>query len=141
MESLRAIIAPYVDDVTLGAREMQKLASRLRKLSRRNERYFWICLLLLGVVLLASLGFVIVFRNQPGAIAGVFAVMGASAYGGVRQMTELWREKVSTDVAFEVVEVLTEAQALKVLREVFFDRLTLKQPVAVAGVPVESGKR
>jgi hypothetical protein len=123
MKSLRALIRPYTGDVDLGSRSMQQLAGKLRDLSRKNDRYYWICIGLLVVVLLASLAFVIVFRHQPGAIAAVFAAMGASAYGGVRQMVQLWREKVSTDVAIELVEVLPEAEALKVLKEVFLKRL------------------
>ena len=123
MQTLRAVIRPYTEDVKLGSRSMQQLAGRLRDLNRKNDKYYWFCVALLIVVLLASLGFVIVLRNQPGGITAVFAAMGASSYGGVRQMVKLWREKVATDVAIEVVEVLTEAEALKVLREIFLDRL------------------
>jgi hypothetical protein len=74
---------------------------------------------ILVVVLLASLGFVIMVRNQPAVIAGIFTAMGASAYGGVWQMVKLWREKVATDVAIELVEILPRAEALKILQDIF----------------------
>jgi hypothetical protein len=128
MRALRDLIRPYAEaytkDVTLGGSgAVKQLAAKLRDLSRKNDRYFWVCVALLIIVLLASLGFVILFRDQPSVIAGVFAVLGASAYGGVWKMVQLWREKVATDVAIEVVEVLTVAEAMELLKKVFLDRL------------------
>src|SRR4051812_35592439 len=105
MKSLENLIRDAKGPVTLGpSTKMEGLAGRLRELSRRNEKYFRTCVAILVIVLLASLGFVILFRNQPAVIAGIFTAMGASAYGGARQMVKLWREKVATDVAIELVE-------------------------------------
>ena len=121
MQSLEDLIRESEGStVTLGGpNKMEDLARRLRDLSRRNDMYFRACIAILVVVLLASLGFVILFRSQPAVIAGIFTAMGASAYGGVRQMVKLWREKVATDVAIEMVEVLPRADALKLLQDIF----------------------
>jgi hypothetical protein len=109
---------------TLGGSKVSKqLAERLRSLVQKNDRYFWVCVGLLVIVLFASLAFVMVFRDQPGAIAGVFGALGASAYGGVWKMVQLWREKVATGVAIEIIEALTLAEAMDVLKKVFLDRL------------------
>ena len=120
MKSLENLIRDARGPVTMGGPpKMEGLAENLRKLSRRNEKYFLVCVTILVVVLLSSLGFVILFRNQPKVIAGIFAAMGASAYGGVWQMVKLWREKVATDVAIELVAVLPRAEALKILQDIF----------------------
>ena len=120
MKSLEALVRDASGPVTLGGpSKMEGLAGRLGVLSRQNERYFRVCVAILVLVLLSSLGFVVLFRNQPAVIAGIFAAMGASAYGGVQQMVKLWREKVATDVAIELVEVLPRVDALKLLQEIF----------------------
>jgi hypothetical protein len=120
MKSLEDLIRDATGPIMLGpSSKMEGLARRLRELSQRNEKYFRACIAILVVVLLASLGFVILFRNQPAVIAGIFTAMGASAYGGVRQMVKLWREKVATDVAIELVEVLPRPEALKLLQDIF----------------------
>jgi hypothetical protein len=123
VKSLRALILPYATDVSLGSTKMEGLAGKLRGLSRRNEKYFRVCIGLLVVILLSSLCFVILFRNQPAIIAGVFTALGASAYGGVRQMVQLWREKVATDVLVELVTVLPQTEVLMLLKDVFLKRL------------------
>jgi hypothetical protein len=129
MEALRQTILPFVTayktNVTLGKSEaVTRLADRLREVRRRNELYFRICIGLLVAVLGASLAFVIMFREHPAAIAGVFAALGASAYGGVRQMARFWREKMATDVAIEVVDEMTVDKAMEVLEKVFLNKLT-----------------
>jgi hypothetical protein len=127
---IRSYVTVYENDVTAGGDEtagrskaITQLAARLRELSRKNDKYFWICVTLLIVVLIASLGFVIMFRDQPGAIAGVFVALGASAYGGVWKMVNLWREKVATDVVIEIIAVMKVTEAVELLKKVFLDRL------------------
>lgn len=128
MGDLKKVLDQYLPvlerDVTAGgSKAVEELSVRLQGLVEKNNRYFWICVALLVVVLLASLGFVILFRDQPAAIAGVFAALGATAYGGVWQMVRLWREKVATDVIIDLLKVMTVPEAVDVLKKVFLPRL------------------
>jgi hypothetical protein len=129
VSNLKKVLDKYLPvlerDVTAGgSKAVQELSDRLHGLVRKNNRYFWVCVALLVIVLLASLGLVILFRNQPAAIAGVFAALGATAYGGVWKMVQLWREKLATDVIIDLLREMTVPDAVDLLKKVFLPRLT-----------------
>ncbi len=119
MESLRDVLQQYSGGaLTLGSTEATKTAGNsnrqalqkaLTDLSRRNERYFVIGMVM-AVVLFAALlvvGFLQLNSPVPGKI--IPPVFGTSAAVVVWRMFRTWREKNYTDCVLALVPNVDEA--------------------------------
>lgn len=112
MESLREVLQQYsTNQLTLGSRETSarrgvdrdSLQKALKDLSRKNEKYF-IVGMVMAVVLFGAL-LVVGFVQLTGQVAGKIAppIFGSSAAFVVWRMFRTWREKNYTDCVLALV--------------------------------------
>lgn len=127
MKRLRSVLAPYSKEISLGgsgpnAMSVEQLKLELREVSRSNEHYFAICVVMILVLFLASLWVIMRFLGRPDVVTTAFAALGISTAGLLRAMIRLWREKVATDMLLALAGALTK-DALKSVIAVLLKRL------------------
>jgi hypothetical protein len=127
MKKLRAVLSPYVDSVQLGDPErdpidVERLREQLQRVSRESANYFGVCVVMVMVIFLATLGAALRYAGQANLVTLAFAVLGATMIGMLRVMVGLWREKVATDVLLALAGSL-EGDHLRSILAVFLKRL------------------
>jgi hypothetical protein len=117
----------YAHDIQLGDHEppplaVERLKDELRAVSRANEHYFAVCVVMILALFLAALWVIIRYVSNPDAVRGAFAAFGLSVAGMIRVMIGLWREKVATDMALALVGTL-DLDTTRSIIEVLLKRL------------------
>jgi hypothetical protein len=114
MKSLRAVLREYVDPIDLGDHELapidvEKLTAQLGEVSRSNEYYFAVCVVMVLAPFLVLLWATLRHAGGTGAIT---ATLGASLLVSARFMLQVWREKVTSDLVITLAGSL-ERDALR----------------------------
>lgn len=127
MKRLRAVLASFVDSIHLGdpapaPLEIDRLREQLRRVSRANEHYFGVCVVMLMVMFVGALWVTLRYTSDAGAVKIAFAAFGVMMIGMMRVMLGLWREKVATDVLLALAGSL-EGDHLRSIIAVLLKRL------------------
>jgi hypothetical protein len=97
------------------ADETQRLARRLERVSRDNRRYFAVCFGAVGVLFVGAAAVAAMYLRSPTHITAVFGALGITVTGLIRQMTQLWKDKVAADMLLVLVAVADGPQMKKIV--------------------------
>jgi hypothetical protein len=123
MQALRATVGDYLSFQLGGSGKTKKgLADKLKVISRNNEKYLLVCVGMLVALFVVSLVLILICRSQPAYLATVMAFTGASVYGGIKKMHDLWRENMATEIALAMADYYAEDD-FRIFVQGFFDRL------------------
>lgn len=84
----------------------EELRSDLNKISTGNANMIHLCAFMLVLLFVAAFIIVIIYLNHPDVIKTIFAVVGLSFTGLIKQMLALWREKVHSDMVLVLARKL-----------------------------------
>src|SRR5215207_2820742 len=119
MSDLKGVLNKYAPeaDVALGGEieevPQQSLRQDLLAVSEKNKLVFYVCVAMLVVLFVAALVLVLLWRDRPQQISGVFAASGLSITGIVTMMFSNWKEKVRTDMLLALLSGSVDPDVLK----------------------------
>src|SRR4051812_33129279 len=125
MKRLRGVLQSYSKPITLGGDptpgalgfSAERLTADLQAVSRSNEYYFGICVVMVVALFLVMLLVVTRSLTSPDTVKVAIGAFGLSGAGIVRLMIGLWREKVATDVLITLSTTI-ERELLRSIVEV-----------------------
>lgn len=83
--------------------EIDGFRRNLELLRRENQTFLRAVAVMVGVVFLTSLILLIVFRQNPQLVAGIFGASGVTLAWAINKMHRLWRDKAHADLLFAMV--------------------------------------
>jgi hypothetical protein len=104
MRALREAVRKYLAGQMGGTRTKHDLAVRLMELSKADAAYLKLCAGMLVALFAVSLVLTLLCRSNAAFLAAVSAFTGATVFGSIKAMSDLWREKVATDVLLAMVD-------------------------------------
>lgn len=135
MESLRKVLQQYAgSSVTLGAKgtrsgsgeaqliDRDALRQELKDLSRKNEKYFAIGIVMAAILFIGLIVVAFIQVNQPNAVKIASPIFGTSAAVVVWRMFKTWREKSYTDCVLALVPSVNE-ETLKTIVAVLVTKI------------------
>jgi hypothetical protein len=134
MNALRALIQPYLVAHMGPGKPLTALADDLEKRMARNEVFLRYCIVLIAMLFVTTLALVFACRDQPKALAAVFAGSGIPLFGCITMMRDLWQQKGAIDVLLVTVRHLPAGEAKLALQK-FLDTLTSKAHRSVVPHP------
>jgi hypothetical protein len=131
MKSLRSILLENIGSAgvpkdALGGDEMlenaigtgppinhEKLKRDLTAVKKDNTKYFVICVIMVFLLFLVSIGVVLTNLSKPDIIKLVMAAFGVSCAGLITMMIRLWREKSNTELLLALATNMNDLNTLK----------------------------
>jgi hypothetical protein len=100
----------------------EKLQRDLAAVSKTNTTYFIICVIMVVVLFIVSIGVVLTNLNNPDIIKVVLAAFGVSCAGLITMMIKLWREKSNIELLI-ILAINMDLDTLKTVVAVLVRRL------------------
>jgi hypothetical protein len=104
------------------ALDREKLKRDLTALNKNNSRYFIICVVMVLILFLVSIGVVLMNLGKPDVIKIVMAAFGISSAGLITMMIKLWREKSNVELLI-LLAINMDSDTLKTVVAVLVKRL------------------
>ena len=102
--------------------DREKLKRDLSAISKGNNRYFLICVVMVVILFLVSVGVVLTNLNKPDIIKIVLGAFGISSAGLITMMIKLWREKSNTELLI-LLAINMDSDTLKSIIAILAKRL------------------
>jgi hypothetical protein len=99
-----------------------KLQRDLKAVNKDNSRYFLICVIMVLILFLVSVGIVLTNLNKPDVIKLVLGAFGVSSAGLITMMIKLWREKSTVELLI-LLAISMDTDTLKTVIGVLAKRL------------------
>jgi len=120
MSALNEVVQRYVvrpSHAGSGVQDFDRVALQreLRRLRRSREVGYWILFFLFGVLFIGAFVMVVQYRSDPAAIRQISTATGVTLTGIVAAMTNLWAQKVRTDLVIAIVMAMPEEAVKAVL--------------------------
>jgi hypothetical protein len=113
-EESRAVRAPALDK--------DRLKRDLAAVNKDNNRYFLICVAMVLILFLVSVGVVLTNLAKPDIIKVVMAAFGISSAGLITMMIKLWREKSNIELLI-LLAINMDPETLKTVITIMVKRL------------------
>lgn len=95
--------------------QLKMLHHDLRRISKSNEIYFQVCVVILIALFIGVCIFAYRSIEEPRRVALAFSATGVSIMGLFTQMVRLWKEKVNSDLLLALAGNLSAADMKKVV--------------------------
>jgi D-alanyl-lipoteichoic acid acyltransferase DltB (MBOAT superfamily) len=102
--------------------DRDKLKRDLSAVNKDNGRYFFVCVAMVVLLFLVSIGVILTNLNKPDIIKVVMAAFGISSAGLITMMIKLWREKSNVELLI-LLAINMDAETLKTIVAVLIKRL------------------
>lgn len=108
MKNLKSVLLRYAPQTKLGEGEVplqkEQLKADLQQLRKSNDWSFIICVGMVVLAFLISIGLVIVLFREPDKITILFSATGLTTAGLISVMREIWKEKVAIELTIVLLE-------------------------------------
>jgi hypothetical protein len=102
--------------------DRDKLKRDLSAINKGNNRYFLICVVMVAILFLVSVGVVLTNLNKPEIIRVAMGAFGISSAGLITMMIKLWREKSNVELLM-ILAINMDYDTLKTVVAVLAKRL------------------
>jgi hypothetical protein len=102
--------------------DRDKLKRDLSAVNKDNSRYFFVCVAMVVLLFLVSIGIILTNLSKPDIIKVAMAAFGISSAGLITMMIKLWREKSNVELLI-LLAINMDAETLKTIVAVLIKRL------------------
>jgi hypothetical protein len=121
MKSLKSILRRYDRGVTLGEGEAalnkKPIIADLQRLRKSKDWAFFICVGMVVLAFLISIGLVLTLIQEPDKITILFGATGLTTAGLISVMRGIWKEKVAIEMTIALLERTPPESLASVLAE------------------------
>lgn len=119
MKSLKSILKRYDPGVTLGPEEAalnkERLKADLQGLRKSKDWAFFICVGMVVLAFLISIGLVVTLFHEPDKITILFGATGLTTAGLISVMRGIWKEKVAIEMTIVLLENMSPESFASIL--------------------------
>jgi hypothetical protein len=102
--------------------DRDKLKHDLSAVNKANNRYFLVCVAMVVLLFLVSVGVILTNLNRPEIIKVVMSAFGISSAGLITVMIKLWREKSNIELLL-LLAINMDTDTLKTVVTMLVNRL------------------
>jgi hypothetical protein len=101
----------------------EKLKRDLTSVKKDNTKFFVLCVIMVFLLFLVSVGVVLTNLSKPDVVKLVMATFGVSCAGLITMMIRLWREKSNTELVLALAINMNDMDTLKTVLAVLIRKL------------------
>jgi hypothetical protein len=108
MKDLKSLLRRYAPQVKMGDEEIpwqkERLKADLQRLRKSKDWAFVVCVGMVVMAFLISIGLVVTLFREPDKITILFGATGLTTAGLISVMRGIWKEKVAIELTIALLE-------------------------------------
>jgi heme A synthase len=108
MNDLKSVLRRYSPQIKMGEEEIplqkERLKADLQRLRKSKDWAFYICIGMVILAFLISIGLVVTLFREPDKITILFSATGLTTAGLISVMRGIWKEKVAIELTIALLE-------------------------------------
>jgi multisubunit Na+/H+ antiporter MnhF subunit len=108
MKDLKSVLQRYTPQIKMGEEEVplqkEQIKADLQRLRKSKDWAFFICVGMVVLAFLISIGLVIALFQDPDKVTILFSATGLTTAGFISVMRGIWKEKVAIDLTIALLE-------------------------------------